>query len=67
MDKRSTIHALDAEGLVFETNLGLTAVSATNPGNEVVKRTQWIPAWTAAALVCESVGTTDTTTSPVIH
>ena len=67
MEKRNIVHAVIAENLVFESNFGLAAVPATNSGNEVVKRTQWIPAWSAAALAWENVTTSDTTTSPIVH
>ena len=70
MEKRNIVHAVHAvvaESLVFESNFGLAAVPATNSGNEAVKRAQWIPAWSAAALVWENVTTSDTTTSPNLH
>ena len=67
MEKRNIVHAVIAESLVFESNFGLATVPATNSGNEVVKRTQWIPAWSAAALAWENVTTSDTTTSPIVH
>jgi hypothetical protein len=65
MDKRNTVDAVYAESLVFESNFGLALVPATNPAIEVVKRAQWLPAWSAAAIVWESIGTSDT--PPVIH
>lgn len=67
MEKRSTVDAVYAESLVFESNFGLAAVPATDSIKEVAERTQWIPAWSAAALVWEDVRTNDTTTSPIIH
>jgi hypothetical protein len=68
MEKRSSVGAVYAESLVFETNLALAVVPATNPGNEVIKRAQWIPAWSAAALVCERVGTSvDIPPSRIVH
>ena len=67
MEKRNIVHAVVAESLVFESNFGLAAVPATNSGNEAVKRAQWIPAWSAAALVWVDVTTSDTTTSPNLH
>ncbi len=67
MEKRSTVDAVYAESLVFETNFGLAVVPATNPGIKVVKRAQWLPAWSAAALAWESVGTSNTPTTPVVH
>ena len=67
MDKRNTLQAVYAESLVFESNLGSATVLATDPSNDVIKPAQWIPAWSAAALACESVGTSDTTISPVTH
>jgi len=65
MKKRGAVGAVYAESLVFESNFGPVAVPATNPGNEAIKRVRWIPAWSATALVWESVGTSDT--SPVVH
>jgi len=67
MEKRSSIGAVYAESLIFESNLVLTVVPATNPSNEVIKRAQWIPAWSAAALVCERIGTSDTPPSRIVH
>ena len=67
MDKRSSVNAVYAESLVFESSVRPAAVPATIPGNEVIKRAQWIPAWSAAALVCESVGTSQTPPSRVVH
>jgi hypothetical protein len=66
MDKRSTLEAVYAESLVFESNFGPAAVAATHPSS-VVKRAEWIPAWSAAALACESIGTSDKPTSPTTH
>jgi len=67
MDKRNTLQAVDVEGLVFESNFGPADVAATPPSSDVNKPAQSIPAWSAAALACESVGTSDTTTSPIVH
>lgn len=67
MEKRSAVDAVYAESLVFESNFGLAGVPATNPGVEVVKRAQGIPAWSAAALVCEGVATNDPPTTPMVH
>ena len=71
MDKRSTLEAVYAESLVFESNFGpgtgAETVLATDPSRDVVKPAQWIPAWSAAALACENVGTSDPTTEPVTH
>jgi hypothetical protein len=67
MDKRSSVNAVYAESLVFESNVRPAAVPATDPVNEVIKRAQWIPAWSAAALVYESVATSQTPPSPVVH
>jgi len=65
MEKRSSVDAVYAESLVFESNFGLAAVSITIPDHDVIKRARWIPAWSAAALVCESVGASET--SRIIH
>jgi hypothetical protein len=67
MEKRSLVDAVYAESLVFESNFGRGAVPATIPGNEVIKRTRRIPAWSAAALVCENVGASDTPPSRIVH
>jgi hypothetical protein len=67
MDRRSTLQAVYAESLVFESNFGPAAVAAIHPGKDGTKPAQWIPAWSAAALACENVGTRDTTTSPSTH
>lgn len=67
MEKRSTVHAVYAESLVFESNFGLAAVPATNSSKEVTERVKWIPAWSAAALACENIRTNDTTKSPIVH
>lgn len=66
MDKRNSVGAVYAESLVFESNLALTAVPIT-PGIEITKRATKIPAWSAAALVCERGGTCDTPPSRIVH
>jgi len=68
MEKRSTVHAVDAESLVFESNFGGLAVGlAIEQGPEAVKRPQWIPAWSAAALILENIRVDDTSTTPGVH
>ena len=67
MEKRNTVQAVYAENLVFESNFGLATVPATDLSKQVAKPVQWIPAWSAVALVWEDVGTNDTTTSPIVH
>lgn len=67
MAKRSSLDAIYAESLVFESNFGPAAVPATNPPGEAIKRGHWIPAWSAEALAYEGVGTSDTPTSPTTH
>ena len=68
MEKRSTVHAGDAESLVFESNFGSLAVGlAIEQGPEVVKRPQWIPAWSAAALILENIRVDDTSATPGVH
>jgi hypothetical protein len=47
MEKRSTVLAVYAESLVFESNFGSTT---TNLGDEVAKRAQSIPAKDATDL-----------------
>ena len=59
MEKRSTVDAVVAEGLVFESNFGGAEETATGSGHEVAKRAQSIPAWSAAALACETIKTSD--------
>jgi hypothetical protein len=66
MDKRSEVHAVDAESLVFESNFGRAEALAIHSGQAVVRRVQWMPAWSAAALAWEHVRTNDTA-SPAIH
>lgn len=65
MEKRNSVGAVYAESLVFES--GLALVPATNPGNDIIKGVQGIPAWSAAALVCERVGVTETPPSRIVH
>jgi hypothetical protein len=66
MEKRSGLYAVDAESLVFESNFGSANNLATGLHHqEVVKRPQWIPAWSAAALACENIRTDATT--PIVH
>jgi len=68
MEKRSSVGAVYAESLVFESNLALAVVPSTGQSNEVIKRARWIPAWSAAALVCEGIGTSvDTPPSRIVH
>jgi hypothetical protein len=67
MEKRSTVHAVDAESLVFESNFGPAVGLAIEQGPEVVKRPQWIPAWSAAALILENIRVDDTPTPPGMH
>jgi hypothetical protein len=67
MEKRDAVHAVYAESLVFETNFGVAENLAVQPGSEVTKRPQWIPAWTAAALILENVGVDDAAASPSVH
>ena len=64
MEKRSTVHAVYAEGLVFESNFGMAESPATNSSNEVTERVQSIPAWNAAALAWEYAGTSGRTAAP---
>jgi hypothetical protein len=61
MEKRNTVHAVVAESLVFESNFGAVEGPATDSSHEVAKRAQSIPAWSAAALACETIKTNDTT------
>jgi hypothetical protein len=59
MEKRSSVHAVAAESLVFESSFGGADAQATHSGREAVKRVQSIPAWSAAALACETIKTND--------
>jgi hypothetical protein len=66
MEKPSTVQAVYAEGLVFESNFGMAESPATNSSNEGNERAQSIPAWSAAALTWENAGTSGTT-APTTH
>jgi len=59
MEKRSTVHAVVAESLVFESSFGAAQGTATHSSQEAAKRAQSIPAWSAAALACETIKTND--------
>lgn len=59
MEKRSTVDAVVAESLVFESNFGGVEAPAADTSKESAKRPQSIPAWSAAALACETIKTTD--------
>ena len=67
MEKRSIVHAVYAESLVFESNFGGVAVPEINPGNEVIARAQPIPASSAAAVTSENVRMSDPAVSPILH
>ena len=67
MEKRSIVHAVYAESLVFESNFGGAAVPGINPDNEVIERARSVPAPSAAAVTSEKAGTNDTTASPILH
>ena len=67
MDKRNTLQAVYAESLVFESNFGPTVVPLTAPNKEAAKQVELISAWNAAALACESVGTTVEPETPSVH
>ena len=59
MEKRSTVYAVVAESLVFESNFGGADAPAADTSKEAAKRAQSIPAWSAAALACEGIKTND--------
>ena len=61
MEHRSTVVAVVAESLVFESNFGGAEVTAAGPSqeHEAAKHAQSIPAWSAAALACETIRTND--------
>jgi hypothetical protein len=67
MEKRSAVHAVYAESLVFESNFGLAGGPAPTSSNEANKHARPIPAWSAAAIAWEDVGTNGTPTSPIVH
>jgi hypothetical protein len=67
MEKRSIVHAVYAESLVFESNFGGAAVPGISPDNEVNERVQSVPAPSATAVTSENAGTNDTTASPTLH
>jgi hypothetical protein len=55
MDKRSEVHAVYAESLVFESNFGRVEGLATDSGHAVTKRAQ--PMAAAGAVADENAGT----------
>ncbi|MGA7993460.1 MAG: hypothetical protein WCA28_00975, partial [Bradyrhizobium sp.] len=59
MEKRNTVDAVVAESLVFESNFGGAEGQPQGSSHEVAKRAQAIPAWSAAALACETIETSD--------
>jgi len=60
MEKRSTVDAVVAESLVFESNFGgAEGPAAADTSKQAAKRPQSIPAWSAAALACETIKTSD--------
>jgi len=67
MEKRNTVHAAYAESLVFESNFGQAVGLAMEQVPEVVKRPQWIPAWSAAALILENIRVDDRSAAPGAH
>jgi hypothetical protein len=67
MEKRSIVHAVYAESLVFESNFGGAAVPGINPDNEVIARVQSVPAPSTAAVTSENAMTIDTTASRILH
>jgi len=67
MEKRSTVLAVYAESLVFESSFGSAEVLATHLSSEVTKRAQSIPAGDAAALSAENAKTSGTTKLPISH
>ena len=59
MEKRSTVDAVVAESLVFESNFGGAEGPVADPGKEAAKPAKSIHAWDAAALACETIKTND--------
>ncbi|WP_079564631.1 hypothetical protein [Bradyrhizobium erythrophlei] len=59
MEKRSTVDAVVAESLVFESNFGGAEGPAADASKQAAERPQSIPAWSAAALACETIKTSD--------
>jgi hypothetical protein len=58
MEKRNTVDAVVAESLVFESNFGGAEGQPQDSSHEVANA-QAIPAWSAAALACETIKTSD--------
>jgi hypothetical protein len=70
MEKRSIVHAVYAESLVFESNFGREAVPAINPDNahiEPAKPPSGSAAVTPEAVTSENVRTNDTAALPILH
>jgi len=67
MEKQSTVLAVYAESLVFESSFGSAEVLATHLSSEVTKRAQSIPAADAASLSAGNVKTNGTTKLPIRH
>ena len=60
MEQGSTVHAVYAESLVFESNFGSTERLTTNSSDEAAKRAEFDPAGGAAALTSENARTSGT-------
>jgi hypothetical protein len=67
MEKRSEVHAVHAESLVFESSFGFADSVAINTSHEVARRAQSIPAWDAAVYSSDNPVTNGTTKSPISH
>jgi len=59
MEKKTTVDAVVAESLVFESSFGGAEGATADTSKEAAKRVQSIPAWDAAALACETIKTSD--------
>ena len=67
MEKQSTVRAVYAESLVFESSFGSAEVLATHLSSEVTKRAESIPAGDAATLSAGKAKTSGTTKLPIRH
>ena len=67
MDKRSSVSAVYAESLVFESNFGRVAVPAIDPGGAVIEPAQSVAASSATTVTSENARTSDTTALPILH
>lgn len=67
MEKRSIVHAVYAESLVFESNFGGVTVPAIDRDNEAIQPAQSLPRSKATATTSENGRTNDATAAPILH